>query len=499
MNRINQGGIISECFSQDRDELIFRIENHGENFYIRASLKPHLTFLTFPDHFHRAKNNSIDLFHEIIGEKVLHIQEYVNERAFKIVLGNDKLLFFKLYGNHANILLFQNEQFVKSFNQKLVADESIIPKLCDKDFIINEDIYDKNHGDLSKIVPTAGKLASEYWSRFVHDKSYEAMLAFIASLDSSHTFYIVNHQRQISLSLFKIGEVIHQSNNPIEAANLLYHSYISIHQINKEKAELTSNLLNQIKKTERYIAKSQERLHFLEHEARNEEIGHIIMANLHKIPLKTTEIILEDFYNDNRPINITLKKDLNPQQNAEHYYKKAKNEWKEKAYIKDNLTAKRQKIIDLQALIENIKQVTQIKELRQLYKTTAHKNKNEEPKVEELFRKVVIQNFTVLIGKNSANNDLLTLKYANKEDLWLHARNVSGSHVVIKSIPGQKVPKAVIERVAEIAAYHSKAKNDTLTPVMYTFKKFVRKVKGSAPGSVMVDKEEVIMVQPKDY
>lgn len=499
MLRINKGGNITECFSQDRDELILKIENHGENFYIRASLKPHLTFLTFPDHFQRARNNSIDLFSEIIGEKILDIREYVNERAFKMVLTNDKLLFFKLYGNHGNILLFQNEQFVKSFNQKLVADESIIPKLCDKDFIINEEIYDKNHGDLSKIIPTAGKLASDYWSRFVYDKSYEAMLAFIASLDASHTFYIVNHQRQVSLSLFKIGEVIHQSSNPLEACNLLYHSYISIHQINKEKAELSSNLLGQIKKTERYIAKSQERLTFLEHEARNEEIGHIIMANLHRIPLKVTEVVLEDFYNDNRAITISLKKDLNPQQNAEHYYKKAKNEWKEKAYIKDNLAAKQQKIVDLQRLIDEMQHITQIKELRQLNKTTSHKKKNTEPTVEELFRKIVIDNFTVLIGKNSANNDLLTLKYANKDDLWLHARNVSGSHVVIKSIPGQKVPKAVIERVAEIAAYHSKAKNDTLTPVMYTFKKFVRKVKGSAPGSVMVDKEEVIMVQPKDY
>lgn len=499
LERINQGGTITECFSQEKDELILKIENHGDAFYIRASMKPHLTFLTFPDNFQRARNNSIDLFAEIINEKVLGIEAYNNERAFKIVLTNEKLLFFKLYGSHANMILFQGDLFVKSFNQKLIADEEIIPKLAHKDFIISEEMYDKHHGDINKIIPTVGKVAGEYWNKYKDDKSYESLVSFINFLDTSNTFYIVSYQKNISLSLVKIGDVLHQTYNPIEACNLLYGTYISIYQINKEKAKLVGNLLAQIKKTERYIQKSSERLNFLENEARNEEIGHIIMANLHRIPTKITEIELEDFYHENHSIKIILKKDLNPQQNAEHYYKKAKNEWKEKAHIKDNIASKQQKIEDLKALIIRIDQITSLKELRGLSKTAHHKKKHEDPSVDELFRKIMIENFTVLIGKNSINNDLLTLKYANKEDIWLHARNVSGSHVVIKNIPGQKIPKSVIERVAEIAAYHSKAKNDTLTPVMYTFKKFVRKIKGAAPGSVIVDKEEVIMVQPKDY
>jgi predicted ribosome quality control (RQC) complex YloA/Tae2 family protein len=100
------------------------------------------------------------------------------------------------------------------------------------------------------------------------------------------------------------------------------------------------------------------------------------------------------------------------------------------------------------------------------------------------------------MGRNAKNNDVLTLQYAHKEDVWLHARDVSGSHVIIKAQSGTSIPMQVIEYAARIAAYYSQRKNDGLCPVSYTFKKYIRKIKGAAPGSVRMDREEVIMVEP---
>ncbi len=100
------------------------------------------------------------------------------------------------------------------------------------------------------------------------------------------------------------------------------------------------------------------------------------------------------------------------------------------------------------------------------------------------------------MGKNAAGNDELTLKYSFKEDLWLHVKDVAGSHVIIKYQAGKKFPKDVIERAAQLAAYNSKRKNETLCPVVVTPKKFVRKRKGDPPGAVVVEREEVIMVEP---
>ncbi len=99
---------------------------------------------------------------------------------------------------------------------------------------------------------------------------------------------------------------------------------------------------------------------------------------------------------------------------------------------------------------------------------------------------------------NAQRNDELTLKYAYKEDLWLHAKDVPGSHVIIKHQSGKNFPKDVIERAAQLAAYYSKRKTDTLCPVAVTPKKYVRKRKGDPAGMVVVEREEVVMVEPRN-
>ena len=107
-----------------------------------------------------------------------------------------------------------------------------------------------------------------------------------------------------------------------------------------------------------------------------------------------------------------------------------------------------------------------------------------------------IWDFDIWIGKNAKNNDLLTQKYAHKDDLWLHAKDVTGSHVIIKQQPGKNFPEPVIEKAAQLAAYFSKMRTDSLCAVIYTPKKYVRKPKGLPEGAVIVDKEKVLLVEP---
>ena len=113
------------------------------------------------------------------------------------------------------------------------------------------------------------------------------------------------------------------------------------------------------------------------------------------------------------------------------------------------------------------------------------------------FKRFVVQDFEIWVGKNAANNDILTQKYSHKNDLWLHAKGVTGSHTIIKHKAGKLIPSQVLTIAAQIAAYYSKHKGNTLAPVCYTLKKFVRKPKGFEPGQVVMDREEVIMVEPK--
>jgi predicted ribosome quality control (RQC) complex YloA/Tae2 family protein len=105
--------------------------------------------------------------------------------------------------------------------------------------------------------------------------------------------------------------------------------------------------------------------------------------------------------------------------------------------------------------------------------------------------------FQVWAGKDSRNNDLLTMKHARPNDLWFHARGSGGSHVVLRMGSGKgEVSKRAIEQAAAIAAYYSKMKSSKLVPVAMTQRKYVRKPRGAPAGTVAVEREKVLLVEP---
>jgi len=114
------------------------------------------------------------------------------------------------------------------------------------------------------------------------------------------------------------------------------------------------------------------------------------------------------------------------------------------------------------------------------------------------FRRFTVDGgFAVWVGKNSANNDLLTLRHAKPDDLWFHARGSSGSHVVLKVRTGKGEPgRRAKEQAAAIAAYYSRMKTSGTVPVAMTKRKFVRKPKGAPPGTVAIEREKVLFVTP---
>lgn len=268
-------------------------------------------------------------------------------------------------------------------------------------------------------------------------------------------------------------------------------TFLSHFAFEEEKRKLLSYYSAEIKKTTAYLVKTEQALVQFNQAVPLEEIGHLLMANLHMIPQGVLEYELFDFYR-NRPLKIKLKKDLSAQQNAEVYYRKAKNKKNEEQQLHDQLTRAKSK---LDLLVQNLALTGETQTLKQLKllrpgstTDTGHKT--------ERFKQFQYEGFTVLVGKNAANNDELTFKYSNKNDLWLHARDVSGSHVIIRCRQGIIFPKPVIEYAAGLAAYYSKAKGSSLVPVVYCERKFVRKPKGAAPGEVLHQKSEMMMAEP---
>ena len=106
--------------------------------------------------------------------------------------------------------------------------------------------------------------------------------------------------------------------------------------------------------------------------------------------------------------------------------------------------------------------------------------------------------YEVWVGRDSASNDLLSMKYTKQNDLWFHVRGSSGSHTVLKAPDGMTdYPKEIIKIAASIAAFYSKAKNAKNVPVAYTEAKNVQKYKGAKSGSVMIKSEKIVKVNPE--
>jgi predicted ribosome quality control (RQC) complex YloA/Tae2 family protein len=104
----------------------------------------------------------------------------------------------------------------------------------------------------------------------------------------------------------------------------------------------------------------------------------------------------------------------------------------------------------------------------------------------------------VIVGRSNKENDEITFNVAASTDLWFHAHNVPGSHVILKSRGGKDgAPAAIIQQAASIAAHFSKARHSGLVPVIYTQRKYVRKVRGANPGQVTCEREKMLMVPPQ--
>lgn len=489
-----------ECFSQEKDELVLgfaaargKKKNYKE-FFIKAVVFPDFSCLYFTDQFERAKKNSVDLFDQLMDFEVVGVRQFLNERCFAINFEQGYSLVFKMYGNRANIILFQQDEVIDLFNSRIVADKNLRISALDRPIDQSHEAFLAQNQDYRKLFPTFGKVVNAYLEEA--PVTWQRIQEIVSALENPR-YYIVRWEHQLHLSLLPVGEIVQEFQEPIEAINAFYVSYNKVSSLDREKVEILRKLTKEKKQTELYLKDAYQRLEAIDSTVKNEEIGHILMANLHQIPERAEKVELFDFYRDHN-IVIKLKPELSPQKNAENFYRKAKNEKIEIEKVMENIESREELLRSLNLHIENIEKAEHLKALRNYLKANKLvKNASQVLSYKELFKRFEVEGFEILVGRNAKNNDLLTQQYAYKEDLWLHARDAQGSHVVVKYKAGKKIPNSVKESAASLAAYYSKRRNETLAPVILTQKKFVRKTKDLAEGQVIVEKEEVVMVEPK--
>ncbi len=497
-----KGMKIYECFSQNKDELIIGLSDGRSEQFIQANLSPAHTCLSFPSDFKRSRKNNVSLFPGLISETVSAVNVLEFERAFVVHFLSGKTLLFKLHGTRSNILYYpQGEELPSAlFRHELKEDASLRIEELRNFFDPSWERFVELEGNASQFMPTLGKLPRQWLKQQGYieatlESKWKLMTNLLDMLEHP-VFSIIKENEEYLLTLLPAEDKLFSSLDPLEAANEFFRYAVIYQGFDKAKSSLIKKLEEAKKKTIAYLDKTAEKLQRLEQGSAPNQIADIIMANLHQIPPRAEKVVLYDFYND-RETEVAIKTGISPQKHAENLYRKGKNRKIEIRQLQKNLEDKENYLLDLETQLEEASLISNFKELRLFEKEHNLLSVRKDQQDAVPFKRFEVDGFEVLVGKSARANDELLRNYSWKEDLWLHAKDVSGSHVILKFKSGQPFPNPTIERAAELAAYYSKNKTESLAAVIYTPCKYVRKVKGSAPGAVMVDKESVVMIQPK--
>jgi predicted ribosome quality control (RQC) complex YloA/Tae2 family protein len=494
------GFTLVSCFSQNKDELILELNNSKQSLFIKASLLPDFQCLSFPVEFHRARKNSVDLFPEVVMQSVVGIRQFENERSFGLTFQNDLTLVFKMHGQQANVILFEGIHCKSAFRNNFPVDKGLKLNELDREIDWSFEVFENHQHDLESIYFTFGKAVWGYLRKKDFDnKDLRArwdLLTETRQLLQDPTYAIVLRGASLQLSLLPEAAALHTFKDPTQALNEFFLSHQSTAAFLKEKAALLSTVRGRIKQTKSFLDKSNQRLREVQSDTHNQLWADLIMANLHTIAPGAESVSLDDFHNPGNSITIKLKRELTPLRNAEAMYRKEKNRAIELRTLNETIYRKEDELIKLQQHEEKLLAARDRAALKPFTAAFAKQSKEKDLLQSQPYREFIRNDFRIWVGKNAKANDDLTLHYTFKEDLWLHARDVAGSHVVIKHQAGKPFPKDVIEYAASLAAFYSKRKNESLCPVAMTQAKHVRKRKGAPAGEVSVEREEVLIVKP---
>ena len=232
--------------------------------------------------------------------------------------------------------------------------------------------------------------------------------------------------------------------------------------------------------------------------------GELLTANIHLIQPGMKSVEVTNYY-DSSTLTIPLDVKLSPSKNAQHYFKKygkSKTAIKEKQIQLDENEAEIKYLESVLSFLENTDDVVEIESIRaELVETGYIRRRRQAGGFKEKKYKPVPYRYTlsngmsVLVGRNNKENDILTFKTAGNKDLWLHTKDIPGSHVIVQS-GGVELDEEAVWEAAAIAAYHSKARTSENVPVDYVQIKYVKKPAGAKPGMVIFTNNRTVYVNP---
>lgn len=463
-----------------------------------------------------------------------------------------KKLVIELMGKHCNIILLDEQNIIidsirhinnensmraivphTKYTYPAVSKHNFLECISLEDFITkldNKDSFEQLAGSISNsyngisksfITNAIKKLNLQDTSQTSINKLYLYINKIINNTDSFElNFETIYNKNNIACDYFLIPES--DSNNQF-VLNFFIDDFYYKKETDEELKTYRNNVLKLIlttlKKYQTRLININDKLQNCENMDKYKLYGELITANLYKIKEENiSSIELENYYDNNKIISIPLDNKYTPSVNAKRYFKKY-NKLKNALEI---VTIQKQETEDeldyIESIVYELETASSVEEVLSIFEEISEniifkdkvniniQKKNPKVKKSTLTKnknvsfnpiKYTIEGYTLLVGRNNKENDYLTLKYAQKTDLWFHTKDIHGSHAILL-VNNQTPNNDILIKCAEIVAYHSKARNSSNVPVDICQVKYVKKPKGSKPGMVIYSNNQTFNVQPKD-
>ncbi|MCF1685938.1 fibronectin-binding protein EfbA [Tetragenococcus halophilus] len=263
---------------------------------------------------------------------------------------------------------------------------------------------------------------------------------------------------------------------------------------------LIKRVENEIKRNQTKLKKREKTLADSKNAEEFRQKGELLTTFMNQVPRGKNQVELANYYNENQPLTISLDPALSPSQNAQKYfqrYQKLRNAVK---VVGQQIKDAKDELAYLESVMAQIELAspTDLKLIREELTTQGYikppsKKKKKQEKKSQPEQFLASDGTQILVGKNNLQNDRLTMKSAKKTDYWLHAKDIPGSHVIIRS--AEPTEETIIE-AAKLAAYFSKYRFSSSVPVDMVQVKHIRKPNGAKPGFVIYENQSTYFVTP---
>ena len=548
-------GKINKINQPDKNEINIQIYNK-ENYKLLMSCANNLSRIHLSE---KNKKNPITAYNfcmllrkHLVGGTIKNIYQHKMDRVvcFEIENLNElkelskKLLIIEIMGKHSNIILVDKEsnKIIDSIKHIDSRQSSIREVFPNKDYFFvkdeKENILEENYKLPSEILEVSEPISMKklFYTNYLGFSpiiSYELLHNSNVDSDTNSANLDTESIRRIDENFVKLVDNIKSENYfPIfikDDANNNKDFYcfdLSLYE-NKEKVESISSLvenfyhnnslrdrINQkasgFKKilttklnrlTNKYLAMNDE---LLNNQSKEDLkiFADLLSINIYKLQKGMEKVTVENIYDNMQEIEISLDQKKSPRENIEAYYKKYKKLKTADEIIKAELPKIEEEMKYIKQILETIEIITELNELSEIEEELislgyVKKNKKNKQKLEKSKPYIFETDSGALIyvGKNNLQNENLTLKFANKNDVFFHAQDVPGSHVILR---GSNLTEDDYKIAGFLAGYYSYFKNEGYANVDYTEKKHIRKAKGTGLGMVYYDNYKTLFIDFKD-